>query len=348
MVVAPRAWSLLTIIMCNHASRIDWLIALWCGNVDVPVRVSFLTEGPMQFLPIVGWMRKLCEDIFLWRSFKVDKARIDANIASFKATGTQRALFLAIEGAIVDQGVFDQHYIRECNDFCASLGYAPFNYVLTPRYKGIHSLAQHAGAELFSATCAFTRRGRMLNIQLTDPERVVPDLFTIFADEVEVTCHFDRLLVSAEQEQAKRQCMANYKYRDEMLACFHEHGRFPGGLTYRPLPTELRKRAGCFAAMLACAGVLPAYAGWPLLLPKLLGGMLAVLATCHALGELISGESRESIPFETIFKSFFYAGRDAKLLQQQAGKKVDCELGASEHIAETAHMLSLMTKFPVN
>lgn len=355
MMMESRAWSPLSIIMCNHASRIDWLLAEWCGNVVSPIRVSFLTEGTMQFMPVVGWVLKLREDIFLWRSFKTDKPAIDANIQSFKGTGTRRALFLAIEGAIVDKGEFDKAYIAECNAFCQSLGYAPFEYVLTPRYKGIHSLAQHAGTELFSATTAFVREGELLNKKLSDPERVVPDLFTILSHPIDITCHFDRLTISADQEVAKRQCMDNYKYRDGMIAHFDQHGHFPGKLAYAPLPNELPKRLGCFALqLLAAYGALAYGLGRPLLLVQAFSGAFCVLGAAHWLGELLSGQSRESIPFETIFKSYFYAGRDEKLRAKKAGAAPakaaagEGEGSIAETLATTAKMLSLATKFPAN
>lgn len=353
MMITSRSWAPLSIIMCNHASRIDWLLAEWCGNVTKTMRVSFLTEGTMQFMPVVGWVLKLREDIFLWRSFKTDKPAIDANIESFKRTGTRRALFLAIEGAIVDQGAFDKAYIAECNAFCESLGYAPFQYVLTPRYKGIHSLAQHAGSELFSATTAFVRDGELLNKKLTDPERVVPDLFTILSHPVDITCHFDRLQISAEQDVAKRQCMDNYKYRDSMIAHFDARGHFPGNLRYEPLPRDLPKRLGCFALQLALAYVSLAHGlGRPLLLGRCLLGALAVLGGSHWVGEVVSGQSRESIPFETLFKSYFYAGRDEKLAKkaERAAKRPpdEGEGGLAETLAATAKMLSLATKFPAN
>lgn len=311
MLMDSRSSALLSIYMCNHGSRVDWLMGLLCGNSERPVRVSYLTEGTMQFLPIVGWMRYLCEDIFLWRSFKVDKPRIDANIASFKRTQTQRAIFLAVEGAIVDKGAFDQQYIADCSEFCKSLGYEPFEYLLTPRYKGIHSLAQHAGDNLFRVTMCFVRDGKLLNTKLTDPERVVPDLYTLMSDPIQVVSRFERLTISAEQEEAKRQCMDDYKARDELIGYFHKHGTYPGGDTYRLLDLELPKRVACFVSQLVLAVAATWLLGMPLLVPKFFCALGAVVGVSHSLGEVLSGTSRESIPFETIFKSWAYAGRDA-------------------------------------
>jgi len=337
------------IIMCNHASRVDWLLALLCGYSANMVRVGFLTEGPMQFLPIIGWFRKLCEDIFLWRSFKVDKPRIDANIESFKRTGTQRQLFLAIEGAIVDKGEFDRHYIEECRSFCEAQGYAPFEYVLTPRYKGVHALAQHAGEQLYSVTNAWVSGGKMLNTKLTDPERIVPDLYSLLAQPIAVTAHFDRIQISADQERAKRQCMDNYKYRDEMLAHFDKHGCFPGDIKYEVLPHEIgRRTASALLQLLFMTVVLGAF-GVSHLVLHIFATLVVTLGTCHTLGELLSGESRESIPFETIFKSYLYAGRDAKLLAKSKGKSPLKQPATSgEALSETAKMFNLMTKFPAN
>jgi hypothetical protein len=357
MIMHSRSWAPLSIIMCNHASRIDWLLAEWCGNVDRPVRVSFLTEGPMQFLPIVGWTLRLCEDIFLWRSFKVDKNTIDANIASFKKTGTQRSLFLALEGAIVDQGVYDKKYVAECQAFCKSLGYEPFEYVLTPRYKGVHALSSHAGTELFTATMCFVRDGRMLNTKLTDPNRVVPDLFTVLSAPTDVTVHFERLVIGAEGDEAKKQCMDNYKWRDNMIGHFHREGRYPGNLEYPQMRDELPKRIASFAAIVAISQGACALAGHPLFVARLFFGLFVLLSACHLIGEQVSGQSRESIPFETIFKSYFYHGRDAKLLKAKeavaAGEGAGVILGGGvggigATLGETAKMLHIATKFPAN
>ncbi|KAJ1621732.1 hypothetical protein T492DRAFT_1067552 [Pavlovales sp. CCMP2436] len=328
MIVHSRTWAPISIVMCNHASRIDWLLALWCGNATKPIRVSFLAEGTMQFMPIVGWLCKMCEDIFLWRSFKVDKGTIDANINSFKATGTQRSLFLAIEGAIVDQGLFDKQYMADCAAFCTQQGYEPFEYVLTPRYKGIHSLAQHAGSELFAATMCFTRDGQ-------------------------VTVHFDRLEISADQDKAKLQCMNNYKYRDGMISHFHQNGRYPGGkknvrflfYIFPPVFIFFGWPIGPLARRI-CSTRLP------MLLPYLSFLLFITLALCHSIGQFCAGGvSRESLPFETIFKAYFYAGRDEKvkeLEKRAADKKRGSASSPGEAISETAKMLNLMSKFPAN
>lgn len=349
MMIESRSKSNFALVMCNHASRIDWLLALWCGYCDSFVRVGFVTEGPMQFLPIVGWFRKLCEDIFVWRSFKVDKPRIDANITSFKRTHTTRQLFLAIEGAIVDKGEFDRQYIEECRSFCEAQGYAPFEYVLTPRYKGVHALAQHAGDELYAVTNVFVQDGKLLNCKLDDPARVVPDLYYLLANPMTVTAYFERIQIGADQERAKRACMDNYKHRDELIAHFHEHGEYPGGLTYQTLPLEIGRRVASVALQLAlmAAGLAPF--GKAYMLPRIFAYLVLTLGACHTLGELLSGESRESIPFETIFKSYLYAGRDAKVIAKSKGKSpLKSAATSGEALSETAKMFNLMTKFPAN
>lgn len=353
MLVEARKVTNFHIIMCNHASRVDWLLALTCGHTDFPTRVSFLTEATMQFLPIVGWFRYLCEDVFVWRSFKGDKVRIDTNIASFKTTETPRAMFLAIEGAIVDQGEFDRQYMDNCREFCTSLGYEPFEYLLTPRYKGVHTLAQHAREHLFSATTAFVQDGRMLNSKLSDPRRIVPDLYTVLHKPTKVTVYFDRVEISSEQEEAKRQCMDNYQYRDGLLRHYEAEGCFPGKLDFRPLPKLFGPRIASFCMqMLAFYGVC-ALAGMPWLPVKITTWLFGTLATSHLLGEFLSGQSRESIPFETLFKSYAYAGRDRKVLAKAKGKDVDPSKkpiaeAVTDTVSEAAKLFMLQTRLPAN
>ena len=62
------------------------------------------------------------------------------------------------------------------------MGYEPFQYVLTPRYKGLTCLARHVAerGEIMSITMAFVKDGKLLDERLHSPDRVVPDLYTLF------------------------------------------------------------------------------------------------------------------------------------------------------------------------
>mmetsp|Transcript_1001 Transcript_1001/g.1361 ORF Transcript_1001/g.1361 Transcript_1001/m.1361 type:complete len:200 (+) Transcript_1001:898-1497(+) len=104
-----------SLLLANHGSRIDWMVGMLVGfarnlggkTCDC-VRVGFVCEAMIQFLPIIGWYRKIvARDIFVWRSFKQDAPTIKMNIQDFIVAREKRMLFLSPEGVVVDFGTKD-------------------------------------------------------------------------------------------------------------------------------------------------------------------------------------------------------------------------------------------------
>merc|ERR1712046_387636 len=141
-------------------------------------RVGFMAEFFVAMLPVVGWFRWFMEDIFVWRSFKQDQKNIENNISSFHKTQAGRLLFMSPEGAIVDYDPVDMQYVADCQNFCRQCNVEPFEYLLTPRYKGLTVLGQHSRDNNVSVTMAYVSQGQLLNERLFSPKRVVPDIFT--------------------------------------------------------------------------------------------------------------------------------------------------------------------------
>jgi len=133
-------------------------------------------------MPFIGWYRKLvCQDIFVSRSFVKDESTIKNNLKEFHQEAEKRMLFLSPEGVIVDHGEKDQSYIHACRDFAKRNDMKPFDYVLTPRYKGTNCLLEHIGSRgpLISICLVFVRDGKLLNCKLLSPDRVVPDIYDL-------------------------------------------------------------------------------------------------------------------------------------------------------------------------
>ena len=95
-----------SLLLSNHGSRIDWMVGMFVGfsrrlstKICERIRVGFVCEALIQFMPIIGWYRKLvCHDIFVWRSFLRDGPTIMANICDFHGADENRMLFLSPEG----------------------------------------------------------------------------------------------------------------------------------------------------------------------------------------------------------------------------------------------------------
>jgi 1-acyl-sn-glycerol-3-phosphate acyltransferase len=96
-----------SLMLANHGSRIDWMIGMYVGYIEKPVRVrvGFVCEKVIKYMPFIGWYRNvICEDVFVDRSFKIDKINISTNLNSFHESNTERMLYLSPEGVVVDFG----------------------------------------------------------------------------------------------------------------------------------------------------------------------------------------------------------------------------------------------------
>lgn len=148
-----------SLLLANHGSRIDWMLAMICGHTKINcksktnyndnnatprrARVGFVCESMLQYMPIIGWYRALvCQDIFVRRSINKDASIITNNLTAFQKANTKRMLFLSPEGIVVDFSDQDKAYIQSCREYCIQHGYKPFDYILTPRHKGTQYLIQ--------------------------------------------------------------------------------------------------------------------------------------------------------------------------------------------------------------
>jgi len=308
------------LILSNHGSRVDWLIALFLGFADTPrCRVNFVVESFLKFMPAIGWhCYWICEDIFVERSFNSDRKVISKRVSNMRRAGHPCQLFLAPEGMIVDttskRNAIGKLYLENCRTFCKEQGYPKFDYVLTPRYKGISVLKEHTeavGGTILSVTMAFTRDGKMLNTGLDNPEREIPDLYAVYAgmisSPIKVYVHTKKISLSDDPAEIKKIMMGDYARKDKLLKYFDEHGCFPDeGLTYEEIEVP--------HLWLNVLNVLHTIA--VILIMDILNlrylvkyGIIAMLVSlfcCNTLGRIIFGYSIESVPFETGIKPLLH------------------------------------------
>lgn len=329
------------LVMTNHCSRVDWLVGLLLGNVVLGpnTRVGFLAEYTKMIMPVFGWSRFLHGDIFLLRTFHRDHKRILDNLRSFHEAKVSRMLFVAPEGAIVDPGVVrDEEYVEQCESFMKSLGRDNLRYLLTPRFKGMQLLSTHAPRSAYSVTMAFrcpshssndddreesfvsidaqsgrARGGELCTRRLDDPLRIIPDMHTVFRGGLHVFCHVHRIDMptDATHHQVRDLLIADYERKDSLLREFETHGRFSCDDDYKltTLPiSHIRMNLTLIAhTMLSVQfALMRGYGLFEITNAALVSWALlsVVHAVTHLYAEKISGASRESIIFETIFKMF--------------------------------------------
>jgi len=233
-----------SLYMSNHSSRVDWLIGLYLGYITGPrVHVRFIAEITMAFMPIAGWSRFLIGDILLRRTFHRDAINVRKKLAEYESVPNARMVFFAPEGAIADVGnEKDSKYIDACEAFMTELGRPKLQFLLTPRYKGLSVLKAHAPDNICTATMAFVTSqapfgrdiqfapdgkiegGSLCTLPQRDPERVVPDLHTVFGGGLHVFVKTERVSLPEENlatptagSDAAAAPPPNHKLRDALL-----------------------------------------------------------------------------------------------------------------------------------
>lgn len=304
-----------SLMLANHGSRIDWMMGMYVGYIADPIRcrVGFVCERVIQYMPLIGWYRRIvCEDVFVDRSFKVDKINISSNLNDFHDDNVERMLFLSPEGVVVDFGERDMQYMQACRDFCKDFGVKPFDYVLTPRYKGQTVLVEHVknGGKITSVTMAFIRDGELLNCEMWSKERVIPDIYTLCAglggSPVDIFISIKELNFNADSD-IKTIMMQDYVRKDNILREWH-------GLLKAGKLDELKSRFTEFKSNFWSAQVIQALHGLQLYLfasyfditsqiARSVTYMFFFIAISHTLGWIMNGTSMESVPFETSIKA---------------------------------------------
>jgi len=311
-----------SLMLSNHGSRIDWMVGMYVGyskNVCEAFskvrrsRVGFVCEGIIQYMPLIGWYRRLvCEDVFVMRSFKQDAQVIRDNCNTFHAVGTKRMLFSSPEGVVVDFGERDRKYIMDCQKFCKDLGYKPFEYVLTPRYKGITCLVEQVkhGGSIFSVCMAFVRDGKLLNIQMTSMDREIPDMYSLLqgigGSPIDIYINMEELFFS-EDDDIKSIIMKDYVRKDKLLKEWHMElqGCGPENFQKKFTVCETNNWMVQFSQVMhtVLMVVLAKHFDFLLHLLFFCTSLVLIIAIVHTLGWVLNATSMESVPFETGIKA---------------------------------------------
>jgi hypothetical protein len=271
-------------------------------------------------MPVIGWYRKIvANDIFVSRSFKQDAPTIQNNIEVFHNVNERRMLFLSPEGIVVDFGQRDVEYIYACRKFCLDQGYHPFDYILTPRYKGSMSLLQQVqkySGPVISVCIAYVRDGKLLNCRLLSPDRVVADIYTlnqgIGGSPVDIFIHLKRIDASLAKNNAKIFMMDNYKEKNRIMM---EWDRQTLAGTAKS-EAWLSQFTLIKSNLLECVLYQLGHAFLILFAALTLGSVRDLLHICSAIYCLVAilytvgwaaGSSMESVPFETGIKSIALA-----------------------------------------
>ena len=247
-----------------------------------------------------------------------DAPTIASNIQHFHSSDEHRMLFLSPEGVVVDFGPKDIEYIRACRQFCTDQGYEPFDYVLTPRYKGSMSLLQQVqGGQktgpVISVCIAYVRNGKLLNCSLLSPDRMVPDIYTlnqgIGGSPVDIFIHLKRMALSQDITNPKAFMMENYKEKNDILKEWDRQisaGTADSDAWKSQFTAIESNRLECILYQIGHAVLMTAAASifnCTQIYYQVFACLFFLVAGCHTLGWVLNYPSMESVPFETAIKA---------------------------------------------
>mmetsp|Transcript_13869 Transcript_13869/g.26924 ORF Transcript_13869/g.26924 Transcript_13869/m.26924 type:complete len:455 (+) Transcript_13869:903-2267(+) len=199
----PTASSTPKLLICNHATDVDWIYQLMpmtvvnFGTTDLSGTVKIFLKQEVKNIPIVGWGCALFEFVFLKRNWAVDKLRIENSLARFCKDGGPLTVILYPEGSTINTRTLDK-----CRMFARQQSRPEFDLVLLPRVRGFahicETLAKYSptgDVEVYDQTMAFdTYSGEVPDWEMGFKRNIdtgVPNFQTMFLGRASKRCHID-------------------------------------------------------------------------------------------------------------------------------------------------------------
>lgn len=303
------------IYMSNHGGRIDWILSSLFSSVGKYKKLNYIAEATCKYLPLLGWYRNLCEDIYVSRSFNKDGNIIKSNLNSFLNDNIYRDIYFSPEGVIADKNNYDVSMILDCNNFCKKNNFKPFKYVLTPRYKGLQTIL-NSNNKYYISTVAYFKDNKLMNCKLNDSTREVPDLITLFKYNLDVYIYVKEIKIkeNISNEKLKKKLLKIYKKHDKYLKNMDKNKE----LFYNQRKTDpfikftndVKKKNLYLFFILFILFIFCNRFKLIKYLNKFTKNLFLIVSINHLISKYISGYSRESLPFETSLKAILYRERD--------------------------------------
>ncbi len=217
--------------------------------------------------------------------------------------------------------------IEACRKFCIEQKYDPFDYVLTPRYKGSMCLLQNVKGPIISVCIAYVRDGKLQNCKLLSPDRVVPDIYTlnegVGGSPVEVYIHLKRIDIAQDLSDPKAIFLENYKEKDNILKKWDEHllagTANSDSWMAQFAPIESKRLTyilyqSCHTLLMFVIGIV---FGRLNELAVAFGILFLLVTSCHTIGSTLNSTSMESVPFETGIKAIVGCLLEARTKKQK-------------------------------
>ena len=186
--------------------------------------LKFFVKDILKYVPGIGWGMLFLDCPFVKRDWEKDREYVTRIFAKFLRYRIPVWLISFAEGTRITETK-----VAKSQEFARSRGLMPTRHVQIPRTKGfvasVRGLRSHLDA-VYDLTIAY-------------PDGV-PTLWQFIKGyTARVYLHVRRFAIQSlpeEDEQLAGWVIQRFQEKDDLLAHFYEHGRFPGALLDEPLP----------------------------------------------------------------------------------------------------------------
>ncbi|GAU97508.1 hypothetical protein RvY_08790 [Ramazzottius varieornatus] len=211
------------VVVMNHGSSdLDWLIGwLVCERSSLLAATKVFAKRSLSHVPIIGWIWRMAEIIFLDRNWQTDRTCISTQIQKISQYKNPVWILLFPEGTRFTRAKHEQSLA-----FAKKAGLPQMKHLLTPRTKGFVQMIEainESGSTIraiYDTTIAFEK---------TDHD---PTLMNLIAGKpVKAQLKVTRIPIGdvpLEEEACVNWMHDTFKRKDEVLTDFSREGSFAG------------------------------------------------------------------------------------------------------------------------
>lgn len=206
------------ICLANHRSDVDWLIGYTVAErVGVLATCKCYMKGYLKFLPIMGFSWWCTEFVFLQRNWQKDQRLLEKSLNTLQDFPFPFWMVIFAEGTRLTEAK-----VQASVEYARANGLPELKHHLLPRSKGfsltIHYLRDKVPA-VYDFEVAFLKGKEPNLISMVKGEADEVHLWARRTPIQDIPCD--------DIEETSKWCRKAFQKKDEGMAYFFEHGKFP-------------------------------------------------------------------------------------------------------------------------
>ncbi|KAF7996302.1 hypothetical protein HCN44_001934 [Aphidius gifuensis] len=204
-------------VLMNHCYEVDWIIAcMLLDRMKILGNFKLSAKNTLEYFPVLGWLLKFGESIYLKRNWDIDKRIIGPKILQLTSYLDPMWLLFFAEGTRVLP-----KYLLESQKFSKEKGLPILKYHLTPRTKGFIEIIRYLRGKNVAIYD--------IQIAFNPDDQVEPTIINILrGKKLHAHCYIKRIPLSEvpDEEAAAVWLYKKFQEKDKMADSFNNTGDF--------------------------------------------------------------------------------------------------------------------------